>query len=179
MNILISFILGRLQFGVQDLINRRNAELTATVAERTNNLMLIKSMSAEAKEAAAGGERMQASQFSEGSAMISLTRSTAPWALLKEVQYPQYALRILVSCYASFVILQKVSSYDGALMWSLVAALPVNILISFILGRLQFGVQDLINRRGCYSHRTAGADLPSCARPYAADSCPCGLCRGY
>ena len=54
---------------------------------------------------------------------------------------------IFTTAYASFVILLKVSSYDGALMWSLVAALPVNILISFILGRLQFGVQDLINRR--------------------------------
>lgn len=60
-NILISFILGRLQFGVQDLINRRNAELTASVAERTNNLMLIKSMGTEAKEAGAGEERMKAS----------------------------------------------------------------------------------------------------------------------
>lgn len=60
-NILISFILGRLQFGVQDLINRRNAELTASVAERTNNLMLIKSMGTEAKEARAGEERMKAS----------------------------------------------------------------------------------------------------------------------
>ena len=47
-------------------------------------------------------------------------------------------LPIFTTAYASFVILQKVSSYDGALMWSLVAALPVNILISFILGRLQF-----------------------------------------
>lgn len=56
-------------------------------------------------------------------------------------------LPIFTTAYASFVILRKVSSYDGALMWSLVVALPVNILIGFILGRLQFGVQDLINRR--------------------------------
>lgn len=65
-NILISFILGRLQFGVQDLINRRNAELTASVAERTNNLMLIKSMGTEAKEAGAGEERMKASYRAAG-----------------------------------------------------------------------------------------------------------------
>ena len=65
-NILISFILGRLQFGVQDLINRRNAELTASVAERTNNLMLIKSMGTEAKEAGTGGERMKASYRAAG-----------------------------------------------------------------------------------------------------------------
>ena len=65
-NILISFILGRLQFGVQDLINRRNAELTASVAERTNNLMLIKSMGTEAKEAGTGEERMKASYRAAG-----------------------------------------------------------------------------------------------------------------
>ena len=65
-NILISFILGRLQFGVQDLINRRNAQLTATVAERTNNLMLIKSMGTEEKEAGVGGERMKASYRAAG-----------------------------------------------------------------------------------------------------------------
>ena len=65
-NILISFILGRLQFGVQDLINRRNAELTASVAERTNNLMLIKSMGTEAKESGAGEERMKASYRAAG-----------------------------------------------------------------------------------------------------------------
>ena len=65
-NILISFILGRLQFGVQDLINRRNAELTASVAERTNNLMLIKSMGTEAKESATGEERMKASYRAAG-----------------------------------------------------------------------------------------------------------------
>ncbi len=56
-------------------------------------------------------------------------------------------LAVLTTAYSSFVILRKISSYDGALMWSLVAILPVNILISFIMGRLKFGVQALINRR--------------------------------
>ena len=65
-NILISFILGRLQFGVQDLINRRNAELTASIAERTNNLMLIKSMGTETKESGTGEERMKASYRAAG-----------------------------------------------------------------------------------------------------------------
>lgn len=65
-NILISFVLGRLQFGVQDLINRRNAQLTAAVAERTNNIMLIKSMGTESKEYDAGGERMQDSYKAAG-----------------------------------------------------------------------------------------------------------------
>lgn len=59
----------------------------------------------------------------------------------------QVFLAILTTAYSSFVILRRISSYNGALMWSLVAVLPVNILISFVAGRLQFGVQDLINRR--------------------------------
>lgn len=65
-NILISFIMGRLKFGVNDLINRRNAELTAAVAERTNNMMLIKSMGTEEKEGKAGEEKMKASYRAAG-----------------------------------------------------------------------------------------------------------------
>ncbi|MGI6255966.1 MAG: ABC transporter ATP-binding protein [Acutalibacter sp.] len=59
-NILITFIMGRMRFGVADLINRRNAQLTAAVAERANNMLLIKSMVTEQKEAAAGEARMKA-----------------------------------------------------------------------------------------------------------------------
>ena len=59
-NILITFIPGRMRFGVADLINRRNAQLTAAVAERTNNMLLIKSMGTEEKEAATGEEKMKA-----------------------------------------------------------------------------------------------------------------------
>lgn len=58
-NLLIVFILGRMRFGVNDLMNRRRAQLTKAVAERTGNMMLIKSMGTEEKEFAAGGERMK------------------------------------------------------------------------------------------------------------------------
>ncbi len=58
----------------------------------------------------------------------------------------QVFLPIFTTAYSSAVILGKVSSYDGSLMWSLVAALPINILITFIMGRMRFGVADLINR---------------------------------
>ena len=64
-NILISFVLGRMRFGVADLINRRNAQLTAAIAERANNMLLIKSMGTEEKEAAAGEARMRASYQAE------------------------------------------------------------------------------------------------------------------
>jgi len=60
-NVLINFILGRLNFGLSDLVNRRNAELTASIAERANNTMLIKTMGTEDKEFAAGKARMEAS----------------------------------------------------------------------------------------------------------------------
>lgn len=60
-NLLITFVMGRMRFGVADLINRRNAELTASVSERTNNMLLIKSMATEDKESANVGERMRAS----------------------------------------------------------------------------------------------------------------------
>lgn len=64
-NILISFVLGRMRFGVADLINRRNAQLTAAIAERANNMLLIKSMGTEEKETVAGEARMKASYQAE------------------------------------------------------------------------------------------------------------------
>ena len=49
----------------RDLINRRNAQLTAAIAERANNMLLIKSMGTEEKEAVAGEARMKASYQAE------------------------------------------------------------------------------------------------------------------
>ncbi len=54
---------------------------------------------------------------------------------------------MITGAYSSWVILAKISNYDSALMWSLVAILPVDLMINFILGRLNFGLNDLMNRR--------------------------------
>ncbi len=54
---------------------------------------------------------------------------------------------IITSSYASFLVLQKIRSYDASLMWSLLAVMPVNVLITFVLSRLRFGLSDLMNRR--------------------------------
>ena len=52
----------------------------------------------------------------------------------------------ITTAYSTFVLLRRVSTYDSALMWSLLAILPVIVLINFILGRLKFGVNDRVNR---------------------------------
>ena len=52
----------------------------------------------------------------------------------------------ITTAYSTFVLLQRVSTYDSALMWSLLAILPVIVLINFILGRLKFGVNDKVNK---------------------------------
>ena len=44
LNLVIAFVMGKMKFGVLDLVNQKNAELTQTIAEKTNNLLLIKSM---------------------------------------------------------------------------------------------------------------------------------------
>lgn len=59
----------------------------------------------------------------------------------------QVLLPVFTTAYSSLLMLGRVSSYDQRLMWALVIVLPVNILISFVLGRMRFGVADLINRR--------------------------------
>lgn len=64
-NLLITFVLGRMRFGVSDLINRCNAQLTGGIAERTNNMMLIKSMGTEEKEGKAGEKLMKASYHAD------------------------------------------------------------------------------------------------------------------
>ena len=58
----------------------------------------------------------------------------------------QVFVPLLTMSYNTFVLLRRVSTYDSALMWSLVAVVPVNVLISFIMGRLKFGVSDRVNR---------------------------------
>lgn len=58
-NLLITFIMGRMRFGVSDLVNRRNAQLTSVVAERANNLLLIKSMGTEEREQRTGEQSMR------------------------------------------------------------------------------------------------------------------------
>lgn len=58
LNILIAFVMGKMKFGVLDLVNKKNAELTQTAAERANNLLLVKSYGKEQKEFETGKERM-------------------------------------------------------------------------------------------------------------------------
>jgi ATP-binding cassette subfamily B protein AbcA/BmrA len=58
-NILIAFIVGKLKFGISDKVNRKNAVLTQTIAERTNQAMLIKSFTNEEKEYETGKQKIE------------------------------------------------------------------------------------------------------------------------
>lgn len=77
------------------------------------------------------------------------TDTTAVSSLIMEV-----FMSAITSLYSSLLILRRVSSYDKGLMWSLIVVLPVNLLITFILGRMRFGVADQINR--CNAKLTGG-----------------------
>ncbi len=77
------------------------------------------------------------------------TDTTAVSSLIMEV-----FMTAVTSMYSSVLILGRVSSYDKGLMWSLVVVLPVNLLITFIMGRMRFGVADQINR--CNARLTGG-----------------------
>ena len=69
------------------------------------------------------------------------TDTTAIGQLTMQVFIP-----ILTMGYTTIVLLQRVSTYDSALMWSLLAVVPINVMISFIMGRLRFGVSDKVNK---------------------------------
>ncbi len=59
LNLVIAFVMGKMKFGVLDLVNQKNAELTQTIAEKTNNLLLVKSYGKEEKELQTGQEKMK------------------------------------------------------------------------------------------------------------------------
>lgn len=58
-NVLIGYIMGKWKFGILDVVNKKNAELTQTVSERTNHFLLIKSMGNEKKEYRIGENKMK------------------------------------------------------------------------------------------------------------------------
>lgn len=56
---LIAFVLGKLFFGIHDLINKKNAEMTQSVKERTDNYLLIKANNTQDKEYETTGKVMK------------------------------------------------------------------------------------------------------------------------
>lgn len=60
LQVVIGVLAGQLKFGLSDAVNRRTAELTEAVSERTGQAMLIKSFSAQKREEEAVGRRAKA-----------------------------------------------------------------------------------------------------------------------
>lgn len=60
LQVVIGVLAGQLKFGLSDQVNRRTAELTEAVSERTGQAMLIKSFSAQQREDQAVGRRAMA-----------------------------------------------------------------------------------------------------------------------
>lgn len=60
LQVVIGVVAGQLKFGLSDQVNRRTAELTEAVSERTGQAMLIKSFSAQKREDQAVGRRARA-----------------------------------------------------------------------------------------------------------------------
>lgn len=59
LQVIIGIIAGQLRFGLQDKVNLRQAELTEGIAERADQVMLIKSFRAEKKEEKTIGKRIK------------------------------------------------------------------------------------------------------------------------
>lgn len=56
---LIAFLMGKLRFGLSDVNQKKFAEMTQSVRERTANYLLVKSMGAEIKEYENGAQKMR------------------------------------------------------------------------------------------------------------------------
>ena len=59
-NVLIAFVFGRMNFGISDIVNKKNAALTEQIAESSENMLLIKSMGTEQREWDRGMEKAKA-----------------------------------------------------------------------------------------------------------------------
>lgn len=59
----------------------------------------------------------------------------------------QVFVAILTSAYSLIITLKKIGSYDQKLMIALIAVLPLNFIIAFVMGKMRFGVLDLVNEK--------------------------------
>ncbi len=59
----------------------------------------------------------------------------------------QVFVSILTSAYTLVITLGKIGSYDQKLMIALIAVLPLNLVIAFVMGKMKFGVLDLVNQK--------------------------------
>ncbi len=57
--LVVAFIMGKLRFGINDEVNRKNAELAQEVSEKVTNIPLIKAFANEDKEYENGMQRMR------------------------------------------------------------------------------------------------------------------------
>lgn len=56
-NLGIAFVLGKMRFGINNQVNQKNAQLTETIAESSENLLLVKAMGTEQAEWKKGMKR--------------------------------------------------------------------------------------------------------------------------
>lgn len=54
---------------------------------------------------------------------------------------------MITSSYSVIVTLRRIGSYDTELMLVLIAVLPLNLGISLIVGRMNFGIGDIVNKK--------------------------------
>lgn len=59
----------------------------------------------------------------------------------------QVFVAILTSAYTLVITLRKIGSYDQKLMIALIVVLPLNLVIAFVMGKMKFGVLDLVNQK--------------------------------
>ncbi|MCR4956504.1 MAG: ABC transporter ATP-binding protein/permease [Lachnospiraceae bacterium] len=53
----------------------------------------------------------------------------------------------ITGAYSVIMTLKKIGSYDNKLMLALLVVLPINVGIAIIVGKMQFGIGDIVNRK--------------------------------
>ncbi len=90
--------------------------------------------------------RLPMSYYSENSANDLITRVTSDVTSVSTL-----VMRVIVvfftTGYQSLALLKKIGDYDTKLMLAIIAALPLEFLIAFIIGKLNFGLSDVQNKK--------------------------------
>lgn len=90
--------------------------------------------------------RLPMRYFSDNPPKELLTRITGDTSTISSLII-QVILPTFTGLYTLFITFRKVSTYDPMLMWSLLAVVPFVLVVAFLMGKLEFGINDTVNRK--------------------------------
>lgn len=90
--------------------------------------------------------RLPMSYFDKNQPRELITRITSDTSTISTL-ITQVIIPVFTGIYTLFVVFKKVGDYDESLMWSLLLVVPFVLAVAFMMGKLRFGINDVVNRK--------------------------------